>query len=291
MDVSIIFVNYNTATLLMNAIDSVLNKTEDVEYEIIVVDNASTDDPYQLLTDKFRNRIKYIPLPENIGFGGANNVGINMAQGRNVFLLNPDTLLQNNAIEVLSNYLDAHINVGVAGANLYNEDSSPQPSFALYYPSIGYEMSNLFHMLFLYKRETFNDTDLPKTTKRVVGAALMVKKSVVAEVGAFDSRFFMYAEEDEWCYRIRKAGYKIVNVPQAKITHLDGKSFQFSEQRQKRKLEGLRTLYKISYSSFYCRVLRVVEYLTIISRLAICKVLNKHEKLIYWMFMYNNRKW
>ncbi|MDB5288274.1 MAG: glycosyltransferase family 2 [Mucilaginibacter sp.] len=291
MDVSIIFVNYNTVTLLINAINSVVDKTKGISYEIIVVDNASSDGAHRLLIDKFNNRIEYIQLSENIGFGRANNEGIKIAQGKNIFLLNPDTILKNNAIKFLSDYLDNNDKVGVVGANLYNEDNSHQPSFSLYYPSIGYEMSNLFHVLFFYERETFNKTMFPLVAKRVVGAALMVKKSIIEEVGGFDPRFFMYAEEDELCYRVRKAGYKIVNVPQAQIMHLDGKSFQFSEQRQKRKLEGLRTFYKISYSSFYCQILRVVEYLTIISRLIIFKVLNKPEEIVYWVFMYNNRKW
>jgi len=291
MDVSIIFVNYNTVALLIDAIDSVLNKTQGISFEIIVVDNASSDNSQQLLTEKFNKKIQYIPLPENIGFGRANNEGMKIAQGRNVFLLNPDTILENNAIKLLSDYLDANPEVGVAGGNLYNEDGSPQPSFSFIYPSIGFELSNLFHVLFLYNRETFNHTVEPMFVKRIVGAAMMIRKTVIDKVGGFDPDFFMYAEEDEWCHRISKAGYKIVNIPEPHITHLDGRSFQFSEHRHKRKLEGIRTLYRVSYSPLYCMILRGVEYLTIISRLASSKLSGNEEKLKYWRFMYNNRKW
>lgn len=291
MDVSIVFVNYNTVTLLINAINSVLNKTENVSYEIIVVDNASSDDSRNLLAEQFGSEVKYLALPENIGFGRANNEGMKIAQGRNIFLLNPDTLLENNAIKSLSGYLDLNSEVGVVGGNLYNEDGSSQPSFSCYYPSIGFELSNLFHVLSLYNRKTFNDTETPIEVKRVVGAAMMIKRTVVNEVGGFDPRFFMYAEEDEWCHRIHKAGYKIVNIPESKITHLDGRSFQFSEQRQIRRLEGLRTLYRVSYSPFYLWVLRGIEYLTIVSRLGIAKFTKNEEKFNFWLFMYKNRKW
>lgn len=291
MDVSIIFVNYNTISLLTDAIDSALEKTIGVIYEIIVVDNASNDNSRKILSDKYQSNVIYIALPENIGFGRANNEGMKIAKGRNVFLLNPDTILQNNAVKILSDYLDQNEGVGVVGANLYNEDGSAQPCFCHYYPSIGYELSNLFHLLFLYNREVFNYTEVPKKVSRVVGAAMMIKKGVINKTGMFDARFFMYAEEDEWCFRISKSGYTVFNLPQAKITHLDGKSFQFSEERQKRKLEGLRTFYRVSYSAFYCKVLQLVEYLTIITRLVVSRFSKNRVKLSYWKFMYNNRNW
>jgi len=291
MDVSIIFVNYNTISLLCNAIDSVLAKTKEIDYEIIVVDNASQDNAQQVLQERFNNTIFFLPLLENIGFGRANNEGIKIAEGRNIFLLNPDTILVNNAIKQLSDYLDGHVDVGVAGGNLFNEDGSRQPSFSRYYPSIGFEISNLLHILTLYDRQTFVDTSEPVEVKRVVGAAMMIKKQVIDEVGAFNPRFFMYAEEDELCYRINKVGYKIVHLPQTEIIHLDGRSFQFTEQRQKRRLEGLRTFYKISYSPIYCFGLKVVEYLTILSRLALAQLSKNNENIAYWSFMYKNRKW
>lgn len=291
MDVSIIIVNYNTVSLLTDAIESVLEKTKDIMYEIIVVDNNSDDDSKSIITKKYNNQIKYIALFENIGFGRANNIGIESAIGRNIFLLNPDTILQNNAAKILSNFLDKNTLVGVVGANLYNDDGTYQPSFSQMYPSLRVELSNLFHLMFLQNKQCINKTNQPIQTKSVVGAAMMVKKDIIKKIGAFNPDFFMYSEEEEWCYRIRKAGYMIVNVPLAKITHLDGKSFQFSETRQRRRLEGVRTLYSVSYNSFYCTTLKIVQYATIISRLVIFKIIQKEEKIQYWSFMYKNRKW
>lgn len=291
MDVSIIIINYNTISLLINAIDSVFQKTRNIEYEIIVVDNNSDDDSESIIAEKYNAQVKYIALLENIGFGRANNIGIEIAEGRNVFLLNPDTILQNNAVKLLSDFLDKNTSVGVVGANLYNEDGTYQPAFSQMYPSLKIELSNLFHLMFLQNKQSINETANPIKTMSVVGAAMMIKKDIIKKTGVFNPKFFMYSEEEEWCNRIRKAGFIIFNVPSAKITHLDGKSFQFSENRQKRRLEGVRTLYLVSYNSLYCNVLKIVEYITIVSRLIIFKMLRKDQKIQYWSFMYKNRKW
>ena len=114
MDVSIIIVNYKTACLLANAVESIFDKTTGVDFEVIVVDNASGDDCGSLLARKFKGRVTYVGLNENIGFGRANNEGARLAKGRNLFFLNPDTILLNNAVKLLSNYLDAHSGTGPA---------------------------------------------------------------------------------------------------------------------------------------------------------------------------------
>ena len=101
MDVSIIIVNYKTLSLIVNCIRSIIEKTDGISYEIIVVDNNSNDDFSKCLKDKFGNLVKCVPLQENIGFGRANNEGLKIATGRNIFYLNPDTLLINNAIKIL----------------------------------------------------------------------------------------------------------------------------------------------------------------------------------------------
>lgn len=289
IQVSIVIINYNTLKITEDCINSIMLNTEDITYEIILIDNASTDGS----VDYFKNfgGIKFIPSTENLGFGKGNNLGIAVAKGRYVFLLNPDTILQNNAVKILISFLDENKLAGVAGANLYNEDGTYQPSFSQMYPSLKVELSNLFHLLFLQNKHCINKTNHAIKTQSVVGAAMMIKREVIEKTGVFNTEFFMYGEEEEWCSRIRKAGFHIFNVPTAKITHLDGKSFEFSENRQKRRLEGVRTLYRVSYSRLYCDMLKVVDYTTIVSRLIIFKLLKKENKNEYWSFMYKNRKW
>ena len=105
MDVSIIIINYNTISFLIDAVDSIFAKTEGIEYEIIVVDNNSNDNSKTIIMEKYGKKVIYLSLPENIGFGRANNEGAKIAKGRNLFFLNPDTLLLNNATKILSDYL------------------------------------------------------------------------------------------------------------------------------------------------------------------------------------------
>ena len=126
MDVSVIIVNYKTSQLLVQAIDSILDKTEDIVYEIIVVDNHSQDDSERVVHERYGNRVTYLPLAENVGFGRANNEGLRIARGRNILFLNPDTILVNNAVRILSDYLDSHPDTGAVGGNLYTADSAAQ---------------------------------------------------------------------------------------------------------------------------------------------------------------------
>jgi len=142
MDVSIIIVNYNTAKLLMDAIDSVFEKTEGVTYEIIIVDNNSPSNPKDILIERYGDKIIYLGLSENIGFGRANNEAAKIAKGRNLFFLNPDTILLNNAVKILSDYLDDNPCVGCCGGNLVDRDGKPTKSFSRYFDSLLFDEIN-----------------------------------------------------------------------------------------------------------------------------------------------------
>lgn len=226
MDVSIIIINYNTLEMTRACINSIFEKTNDISFEVILVDNNSNDGSKSYFEKD--SRIKYVYNDANLGFGRANNVGLKYAEGRNILFLNSDTLLVNNAIKILSNYLDDNILVGVCGGNLYNEDLSPNMSFVRHYPSLSWEIDLLFHgipsRLLKYDKSMFNYSDLPSTVAYIWGADIMIKKELLDRYGSFDKDFFMYFEETELCYRLAKQGYKIMSVPQAKIIHLNGKS-------------------------------------------------------------------
>lgn len=241
MDVSIIIVNYNTEQLILNCIKSINEKTKGISFEIIVVDNASPNEPIILKKD---SRIKYIQSKTNLGFGKANNLGAKYAQGNYLHLLNPDTLLINNAIYALWKYMKLHPNVGVAGSNLYKKDLSPNLSYGIKDPNI---IQDLFLSRKITKRihlEEFNYDNIPKQVANVVGASMMISQALFKQVKGFDEDFFMYGEETYLCYVIRKKGYVIMNVPDSKIIHLDGQSFQFKQNKEDLAYEG-RKLYLI----------------------------------------------
>lgn len=272
MDVSIIIVNYNTKKLTSECIDSILEKTSGISFEIILVDNASKDGSREFFCSD--SRIRYYFLDKNIGFGAANNLGLEKASGRNILFLNSDTLLINNAIEILSDYLDKNPSVGACGGNLYNEDLTPGLSYRMYGPSIYGEVSRFFKFipdkLIWGKNASFNHSRRPRNVFFVWGADLMAKKTVLDETGGFDTSFFMYYEDVELCARISRT-YQISSVPDAKIIHLSGKSSEPNPNKERfiKEMNGnSKQIYlELTHSSFYIRIVKLLNSLTLATRL------------------------
>lgn len=245
MDVSILIVNYNTSALTRQTLRSVLEHTRDMEFEVILIDNASTDGSADDIAGEFPS-VRILALPENIGFGRANNKGLEVARGRNIFFLNPDTLLHDNATLALSDYLDAHPECGVCGGNLVDERGRPTHSFNRVLPGMATQWNDMlfkipFTMRFGRNRE-FNHSRRPIEVGYISGADMMVRRSVLDETGWFDPDFFLYYEETEMTARIRRAGYKVVNIPSVRITHLESKSFKKKDVRSEYVRQG-RELY------------------------------------------------
>lgn len=269
MDVSVIIVNYNTRQMTSECIDSIFDKTDGVTFEIILVDNASSDGSKEHFEQD--RRITYIYNEENLGFGRANNVGYSKAQGRNILFLNPDTLLINNAIQILSTYLDSRSEVGVCGGNLYDEEMQPALSFRRVFPGIKEECFNLlFHIperVIWRKAFFFNHTMECVNVTNVSGADLMIKSTVFAEIGGFLPDYFMYYEETDLCFRVAKYGYRLVSVPQAEIQHLEGKSFKVADRETKRlkvSEEGRHCFYRLNYSRTTHRIANFIYQLALI---------------------------
>ena len=250
IDVSIIIVNYNTLELTKNTINSVIEKTRDLNYEIILVDNASTDGSIEFFRKEYKDKIIFLRNKENLGFGRANNKGIKISKGKYIFLLNSDTLLINNAIKILFDYMEKNKNCGVCGGNLFDLDLNPTHSFLRELPSLKTEINVLKRMINKLKvknnkRKDFNYSNLEKEVGYITGADMMMRKSILDRIGLFDKDFFMYFEETELTYRIKKLGYKIMSIPTAKIIHLEGKSTAFKEKKTKMFLESkYKYLYK-----------------------------------------------
>ena len=189
MDVSIILVNYNTTRLLLQAIDSIYEKSAGFTFEVIVVDNNSSENPEKEIREKYGDQITLISLSENIGFGKANNEGIKIAKGRYIFLLNTDTYLINNAIYILMQYMDTHLDVGSCGGNLYNAQLQHTYSYhKIPYGIRSYEVSVLtmgFSRRFV-KYPFYNTSENAIEVGNISGADMMLRKSVLDTVGIFD---------------------------------------------------------------------------------------------------------
>jgi len=217
MDVSIIIVNYNTKKITNDCIQSIISKTSGLDYEIIVVDNASTDGSREFFeSDK---RINYIYSERNGGFGYGNNLGMKVAKGKYFFLLNSDTLLINNAIKEFFDYAESHNPQTIYGCYLVGDDGTYRNSF-FYFPD--------FTIIQFIHRQIYGQNMEPNYTNREVecvsGADMFIPREAIEDSGLFDENIFLYGEEGELQYRMMKKGYKrmIINTP--KIIHLEGKS-------------------------------------------------------------------
>ena len=210
--ISIIIPSWNTKDLLRNCLKSLGSS-----YEVIVVDNGSTDGTLGMIEKEFPYAL-LIKNKKNLGFGAANNQGMKKAKGDYLLLLNSDTIIKDKAPLLMANYLKNHPQVGTVGCRLLNKDGSLQPS-AGPFPSLKIAAIMLFfeHWLGDLVRRSFEKT---KEVDWVTGAALMIKGDVLSKAGFMDEGLFMYMDEVEWAYRIKKAGYKVVFYPKAQIIHL-----------------------------------------------------------------------
>lgn len=239
MELSIIIVSYNTRKLITNCIKSIIKNLKGVSFEIIVVDNGSSDGSVKKLTELNR-LIKLIKNKDNVGFAKANNQGVKIAKGRYILFLNSDTLIRENVIFEILAWMKRNPKVAVATCALRNVDGSIQGTGG-YFPSLFRIFSWMFflddipyidriikpfHPLHsaspIYKGESFYLK--PKEVDWVTGAFMLVRKKVLEEVGYFDEDYFMYAEDVDLCFRVKSKGWQIWYLPQWSITHIGGGS-------------------------------------------------------------------
>lgn len=228
--ISVIIVNYKTPKLLLGCLRSIIDGGGSFPLEIIVVDNASGDNSRELVLDAYPS-VKWIQMSYNAGFARANNEGIRQSASEIVLLLNSDTLNINNSIDECAE-LFARSEYIACGVQLLNEDGTPQISGNYFMkgglnnllplPYVGAVLKRL-GTFFAVKKPNVPDAKEPVEVDWINGAFLMVKKSAIDKVGLMDEDFFLYAEEAEWCSRLRKAG-KLVIYGQYRIYHLQGET-------------------------------------------------------------------
>jgi GT2 family glycosyltransferase len=230
MDISIIIVNYKTAGLVTNCLKTICDETKDIRYEIIVVDNASGDDSQAIVQQAYPT-VRWIQMSYNSGFARANNEAIRQSYGEVVLLINSDTLVEEKAIErcycnfIISEYT-------ACGVQLLNADRTPQISgnyfmkgglnYLLPLPYTGNFIKWLGDLAKV-KKPNLPDSNSTMEVDWINGAFLMVKKSAIAKVGLMDEDFFLYAEEAEWCSRLKKVG-KLAIFGAIKVVHLQGET-------------------------------------------------------------------
>jgi GT2 family glycosyltransferase len=291
MDVSIIIVNTNTKALLKQALKSVFEKTKDITFEVIVVDNTSRDGSQEMLREEFPNVI--LIETENKGFGWANNVGAKYAKGKYLFLLNPDTIVLNNAVKILADFLDSNPKVGICGGNLFDENKKPVRSYGMFFLSILWELNHFLPLSrLLYGRNwQFNHTCLPRKVDYIIGTDLMIRSDLFNQLNGFDPDFFVYYEEVELTFRVKKAGYEVYSVPQANIIHLEGQTFSGNWKfRTNLQLESRGTYYRKTHGRFIIVICNILYWTNALLRCIVFKITAHKQKYIYWRYILNKFK-
>lgn len=232
-DVSVVIVNYNSGNYLKETVESLQKCTTDIDYEIIIIDNKSSENDESLgyINNEFTNieKTKFIKSNINRGYGPANNIAINQSNGRNILILNPDVIFGNNTIKILSDFLDNNPKVGMVGPKVLNQNATFQASCMRGLPK---PLSVFFHItklkffekhpdFYIFSMENKNNNEIQEVAG-LSGCCMMVKKELIDEIGTFDEQFFLYQEETDWCYRAYKEGWSIVYNPNAIVTHYQG---------------------------------------------------------------------
>lgn len=229
MDLSIVIVSYNTAELLKKCLESVKTAIKTLKTEVFVVDNNSQDETLHIIKQNFP-QVGLIKNRENVGFSKANNQAIKKARGKYILILNPDTEVLPETIKKMKNYMDQNQQVAVATCRVELADGHldrdcrrrfPTPWRAFCYFT---GLSKIFPGSKLFDGYYMGDVneDSEHEVDSAVGAFMIVRSQAIKKVGLFDEDFFFYGEDLDWCWRFKRAGYKIMFVPTVKIIHHKG---------------------------------------------------------------------
>lgn len=275
MDVSVIIVNYNTKELTRSCLDSVFEKTEGVDYEVILVDNGSTDGSKEQFEKD--TRIQYIYNEENLGFGKANNICYQHSCGKYLFLLNSDTLLLNNAIKEFYDGMESHDErIACMGCILMGTNGQRTHSYGKF-PTLVNEIMRRVPLLRRYKKGMVGFDTKPISiidphcfeVEYVTGADLFMRKDIADKYGLFDPDFFLYYEETEMQYRYRKHHYISCIIDTPSIIHFGAGSNKEKVSRWSwNSIPELMTCYRKMYGTTQLRLFKIF-LVTLISPFAL----------------------
>jgi GT2 family glycosyltransferase len=274
MDLSIILLNYNTKELTKICLLSIFASKTNYKYEVIVADNGSKDGSVEMLKSEFPN-VKLLENNANLGFSKGNNVGIKQSSGKYILLLNTDTQVKPDAIDLSVKYLEEHSDVGIVGAKVLLPDGTLDKACRRKFPNPW----NSFLRLFGFKKFSDYNINAPIDQEMeidaVMGAYLMIRKEVIDKIGLLDEEYFMYGEDLDWCWQTKHAGYKVLYYPKAEITHYKYGSSQLIPYRTINMAHtAMKIFYRKHYSSQYNWLFNQLVYLGINLRMYLVMMVN-----------------
>lgn len=236
MEISIVIVNFNVKHFLEQALLSIQKATESIETEVFVVDNASQDGSVAMVQEKFP-AVKLIVNTQNRGFGAANNQALELARGKYIACINPDTIIQEDTFSTLIQFCETHPKVGMVGCKILNPDGTLQLACRRSFPTPWVAFTKISGLSQIFPQSrwfgrynlTYLDPDATSEVEAISGSFMLFRQEALRQVGLFDETWFMYGEDLDLCYRFRQAGWKIFYVPATKIIHFKGESSKQSD--------------------------------------------------------------
>lgn len=279
MILSIIIVNWNTREMLSDCLSSLRDHTDSNKVKLIVVDNCSKDGSSEMVQSQFP-WVNLIKSGGNIGFGKANNLAMPYAETQFILFLNPDTIVLNNSVGKMIDYMESDPTLGAVGCKMKYPDGVVQPLGLQWFPS---PLTELISMLIISQKThrgfkaylPYIDPNVNSYVSKLYGGCLMVRKSVLDRVGWFDERFFMYGEDVDLCRRITDKGWKLYYLSDAEIIHIcDGAGVETSSNFSVlMKCESISKLMQKYYGTLGALLYRLVIFSGSIFRLLILSVL------------------
>ena len=234
-DVSVVSVTWNSADCIEALLKSVARASDGLSVEVVIVDNASEDDTIERVRKNAFGNIRLIRISRNIGYSKANNMGIRKAKGDYVFLLNPDTEVEPDALRVGLDYMKENPSVAVLAPQMFYPDGHLQPSVRAFPDHIGIilEMTGISRLFPNLSRWKLNPKPVsaPTEVDQPMGAALLMRRMVFLEIGAFDPRLRMFFSDVDLLKRVKEKGYKVVLHPGMRVSHVMGLSTRKARSR------------------------------------------------------------
>lgn len=269
---SIIILSYNTKELIRKCLTSVYSTIKSTSFEVIVVDNASSDQSVAMIKTDFK-KVHLIESKENLGFGNGINLGVKSATGKYVLFLNSDAELQADVFDQMISFMESNEKIGVLGGKLLNHDGSMQRSFSNFYG-----IKDI--MILLFGREKVEMSllgqDVQKEVDWVSGGCMFMRRSLFDAIQGFDPRIFMYIEDMEICFRVRELGYTIYYYPEFTVKHV-GYGSSNREFAITNIYKGIMYFYKKHKSSQEVRIVKSLLQLKAYLVLAIAKLTHKSD--------------
>lgn len=268
LDLSIIIVNYKTKDFLLDCLGTIYQGDVPLTFEVWVIDNGSADGSVEVIKERFK-KAKLIANKENLGFARASNIGLQRSRGRYALVLNPDTKFSSSIFLQLIQFMDTHPDVGAVSPKLLNPDGTLERSF-FYFPTLARQFFYLTHLTRLIPESvrrifspTISEDNKPVEVDWFVGPCMMLRRQALDEVGLFDENLFMYSEDLDICYRLKKRGWKIFCLPGVEVIHIGspGDMLRCGKNRKEVCQQTLVYFFRKHYGRFSAVGLRLLQCL------------------------------